>query len=90
MNYFLNRMKQKHQNTKILFSGFDVYRAIYDLLLGTTRFTLAGDYSDGSRISQRGHLPRREAPTYYLANLLYELYENEEILGQRGTPVSHP
>ena len=43
MNYFVNRMKQKHQNTKILFSGFEAYRAMYDLLLGTTKFTLAGD-----------------------------------------------
>ena len=43
MNYFVNRMKQKHQNTKILFSGFEVYRAMYDLLLGTTKFTLVGN-----------------------------------------------
>ena len=34
-----------------------------------------------------GANPKGGAPTYYLANFSRKLYENEEILGQRGARV---
>ena len=42
MTYYMERANQNHENIKLLFSGFFVYKAIYDLLKATTKFKLAG------------------------------------------------
>ena len=42
MTYYMERANQNHDNTKLLFSGFYIYKSIYELLKATTKFKLAG------------------------------------------------